>query len=91
MRRKPGNTIEHAAATASHTRVPPAPHDVTRLLQAWSDGDEAARVKTGRIWDGGRSRVEQPFALILNPDQQFARVAAQIAHRVNEVTYRSAI
>ena len=42
MRRKPGNAIENAAAPASHTPVPPTPHDVTRLLQAWSDGDEAA-------------------------------------------------
>jgi Flagellar P-ring protein len=54
------------------------------LLVGFGDGDEAARVRRGRIWGGGRCTAETPFLLMLNADQQFARVAAVIADRVNE-------
>jgi hypothetical protein len=49
-----------------------------------ADGDESTRVKQGRIWSGGRARVEQPFSLIMNPDQRFARMTSLIADRINE-------
>src|SRR5262249_34609913 len=49
-----------------------------------ADGDEAASLKQGRIWAGGRARVDQPLALMMTPDQQFARVSALVADRVNE-------
>jgi hypothetical protein len=57
------------------------------LLVGFGDGDEAARVRRGRIWGGGRCIVDAPFLLMLNSDQQFARVAAVIADRVNETFY----
>jgi hypothetical protein len=49
-----------------------------------AEADEASRVKQGRIWAGGRSRVEQPFTLLLVPNEQYARVASVVADRVNE-------
>jgi hypothetical protein len=49
-----------------------------------TEGEEAARDKHGRIWGGGRCLAPQPFSLILNPGQQYARVAALIAERINE-------
>jgi flagellar basal body P-ring protein FlgI len=49
-----------------------------------SDGDQASRVKQGRIWAGGRCKVEQPFSLVMAPDQQYARVASLVADRINE-------
>jgi hypothetical protein len=54
------------------------------LLVGFGDGDEAARVRRGRIWGGGRCTADRPFLLMLNADQQFARVAAVIADRVND-------
>jgi hypothetical protein len=54
------------------------------LLVGFGDGDEAARVRRGRIWGGGHCTVERPFLLMLNADQQFGRVAAVIADRVND-------
>jgi hypothetical protein len=44
--------------------------------------DEAAAVKRGRLWGGGRCLAPQPFNLILK--EQSARVAALIEQRVNE-------
>jgi hypothetical protein len=46
--------------------------------------DSEGNLKRGRIWGGGRSRVDQPFALMLTPNQQFARVASAVADRINE-------
>ena len=40
--------------------------------------------KRGRIWGGGRCLRPEPFSLVTNPDQQFARVSALIANRINE-------
>jgi hypothetical protein len=57
------------------------------LLVGFGDGDEAARVRRGRIWGGGRCIADTPFLLVLNGDQQFARVAAVIADRINETFY----
>ncbi|HZY86272.1 MAG TPA: flagellar basal body P-ring protein FlgI [Gemmataceae bacterium] len=54
------------------------------VLVGVGDGDEAARTRQGRLWGGGRCEAEQPFTLLMNPDQQFARVASQVADRVNE-------
>jgi hypothetical protein len=54
------------------------------ILTGLGDGDEAARVRHGRIWGGARGQVDQPFALVMNPDQQYARVSNLVANRVNE-------
>jgi flagellar basal body P-ring protein FlgI len=54
------------------------------ILVGFGDGDEAGRVKQGRIWSGARCTIDWPFSLVLNPDQQYARVAAQVADRVND-------
>jgi hypothetical protein len=54
------------------------------LMVAFGDGDEAARLRQGRLWGGGRCRIDRPFFLSLNSDQQFARLASAISDRVNE-------
>jgi hypothetical protein len=59
------------------------------LLVGLDDGDEAARVRQGRIWGGGRTVIDAPLTLLLNQDQQFARIAAQIAERINETFHGS--
>jgi hypothetical protein len=64
------------------------------LLVGFGDGDEAARQKRGRIWGGGKSNIDRAFFLVLNPDQQSARMAGAIAERVNETfhgPYRGAL
>jgi hypothetical protein len=54
------------------------------LLVGFGDGDEAAKVKQGRIWGGAKVEIDRTFWLALNSDQQFARVAMKVAERVNE-------
>jgi hypothetical protein len=55
------------------------------VLVGFGDGDEAAKVKQGRVWNGGRVLQENPFALLLNPEQQYVRVASVVADRVNDL------
>ncbi len=49
-----------------------------------SDADEGAALRQGRIWGGGRSRVDQPFGLMMSPDSQKASISALVAERINE-------
>jgi hypothetical protein len=52
------------------------------------DGDDDAKMKQGRVWGGGRSRLNLEFHLLLKPDYQYAVVADNIANRINE-TFRT--
>jgi hypothetical protein len=54
------------------------------LLVGLGDGDESVRVKHGRIWGGGRVLAPSPFSLVMNADQQYARVTALLADRINQ-------
>jgi hypothetical protein len=54
------------------------------LIVGFGDGDEAARLRHGRIWGGGRCRIDRPFFIALNNDKQFASVAKAVADRINE-------
>lgn len=54
------------------------------LLVGYGNGDDAARLKQGRIWGGGKCVVDRPFYLLLNSDFQRAPVAQKVAERVNE-------
>ncbi len=54
------------------------------VLVGVGDGDEAARVKRGRIWGGGRCTRLSPLLLLLNQGDQSARVASLVADRINE-------
>jgi hypothetical protein len=54
------------------------------LLVGFGSGDEAARQKVARIWGGGKCRIDRPFYLLLNNDQQRAAMAQLIAERINE-------
>jgi hypothetical protein len=49
-----------------------------------TDEDETASLKRGRIWGGGRCLAPTTFSLVLNPNEQYARVAALVAERINE-------
>jgi hypothetical protein len=59
------------------------------VLVGFGDGDEADRLRQGRIWGGGRGKLDRPFALVLNSDQQFARIAQTVAERTNETFHGS--
>jgi hypothetical protein len=43
--------------------------------------DETLRV--GRVWGGGRCLADPPILLTMNSDQQYSRVAAKVADRIN--------
>jgi hypothetical protein len=78
------NLSERAANSERIFQGHPLVHAEGMLLVGFSDGDEAALLKQGRIWGGGRLRTDRPFYLALNDDQQYARVAAIVADRINE-------
>lgn len=54
------------------------------LLVGFGDGDAAATLKRGHVWGGGTCHKDRGFYLVLNPDQQQARVAMRVAERINE-------
>jgi hypothetical protein len=53
------------------------------LLVGFGEGDEEVGLRRGRIWEGGESLADLPFYLYLKDDQCFARVANEIATRIN--------
>lgn len=64
-------------------------HDFARgegpLLVGFNSGDDDIKQRSGRIWSGGKVMTDLPFTLMLNPDQQSARIASQVADRINEL------
>jgi hypothetical protein len=78
------NLSERAAGSESAFKGHPLVRAEGMVLVGFGDGDESAKVKQGRIWSGGRVRTDRPFYLVLNEDQQYARVAGAVADRLNE-------
>lgn len=60
------------------------------LLVGFGSGDENDRMTRGRIWEGAVCRIDRPFHLLMNSNQQFARVAANVAGRIN-TTFQGAL
>ena len=54
------------------------------LVVGLGDGDEAAKLRQGRIWGGGRCLLDRPLYLILNSRDESARLAKTVADRINE-------
>lgn len=55
------------------------------LLVGFGDkrtGDVSLR--QGSLWGGGKVQIDLPLTLMMNPDQQLARVSSQVADRINE-------
>jgi flagellar basal body P-ring protein FlgI len=57
------------------------------LLVGFGSGNDPARMKSGRIWQGAVSLIDRPLHLTLNEDQKFYRVANVLADRLN-LTFR---
>jgi hypothetical protein len=55
------------------------------LVVGMGDGEESAKLRVGKIWEGGRSKVDRPFYLIMNNDQQRVPVVQKIANRINDI------
>ncbi len=55
------------------------------VLVGFGAGDEALRVKRGRLWGGAVAKIDWPMTLVLNADYQTPKWASQIANRINEV------
>jgi hypothetical protein len=53
------------------------------VLVGVGDGDESARVKQGRIWNGGKATLDHPLALVMNPDFQTGMLTSLITDRIN--------
>jgi flagellar basal body P-ring protein FlgI len=50
----------------------------------FNDSDGESKLRQGVIWDGGRAKRDNPFMLVMNSDQQYARLVSAIADRINE-------
>ncbi len=61
------------------------------VLVGFGEGDEEARLKSGRIWAGGRLLRDQPLSLIMNPDKQQGRFTSLIADRINHTFQTSGL
>jgi hypothetical protein len=59
------------------------------VLVGFGRGDDSRAVR-GRIWGGARSLASRPFHLVLNGNTQFARVAKNVADRIN-ATFQSTL
>jgi hypothetical protein len=55
-----------------------------RLLVGLGDGEEAEREKHGRVWGGGRCKIDRPFRLVLNDGKRYARNSKLVADRINQ-------
>jgi flagellar basal body P-ring protein FlgI len=53
------------------------------VLVSLGDGDEAARIKVGRIWGGAKLLKDNPLALSMNLDSQRAALTSLISDRIN--------
>jgi hypothetical protein len=53
------------------------------LLVGFGEGNEEVRLRRGRIWEGAVSLIDMPFYIYLKDDQRFARVANEVAQRIN--------
>jgi hypothetical protein len=54
------------------------------LLVGFGEGDESARQKQGRIWNGARSNIDRAFQLLFNDGHQRAPIVQKAADRINE-------
>jgi Flagellar P-ring protein len=62
------------------------------LVVGLGDGDDAARVRSGHIWEGGVSRIDRPFCLVLNNDRQFKEMLAKsVAEHINKAAVTNAV
>jgi flagellar basal body P-ring protein FlgI len=78
------NLSERAAASEASLKGHRLVGAEGAVLVGFGDGDESTQMKQGRIWSGGKVRTDRPFYLVLNDDQQYARVASAVADRLNE-------
>jgi hypothetical protein len=71
------------ALVRGHAQVRAEGPIVAGVAETGSDGDPSQ--KRGVVWGGGRfTGPDRPFILQINPEQQYARIAMQIAERINE-------
>ncbi|MBI1917623.1 MAG: flagellar basal body P-ring protein FlgI [Planctomycetes bacterium] len=78
-----GNVSAQYAGTNAALKGHPIALAEGNLLVGFGSSDEGERMKSGRIWEGAVSRIDRPFHLLMNVNQQFARVAANVADRIN--------
>ena len=72
---------------AAHELVPEAARWAEgSVVIGFGDGDEAVRQRQGQIWGGGKCQADRPLYIILNSDQQYSRLAAAVADRINELS-----
>jgi flagellar basal body P-ring protein FlgI len=62
-----------------------APNDKENKTEVrTSDDAPEGSVRRAFVWKGAKSKVNQPFFMVLNPDQQRYRMASVVAERINE-------
>jgi flagellar basal body P-ring protein FlgI len=54
------------------------------IMVGLGETSDKERLRRGKVWGGGRAGIDRNFMLLLNKDSQDARLAKQVAERVNE-------
>jgi hypothetical protein len=78
-----GNVSAEYAGTNAALKGHPIALAEGNLLVGFGSGDEGERMKSARIWEGAACRIDRPFHLLMNANQQYVRVAANVADRIN--------
>jgi flagellar basal body P-ring protein FlgI len=62
-----------------------APNDKENKAEVRANADMPEDgVRRAFVWKGAKSKINQPFFMVLNPDQQRYRMAGVVAERINE-------
>lgn len=81
------------SASQSNSETAVKGHTVARaegsVLVGFGDGEDASRLRQGRIWGGGRCHLDRPLHLILRDKQQHASIASSVADRINATFHGS--
>jgi hypothetical protein len=54
-----------------------------QLIVGFGNNQDASELKQGRIWQGGISRIDRPYAFMMNRDEKSLRIANSVAERLN--------
>ncbi len=78
---------EGATGTLMGSPLASAAGPLQQLSLGLNEGDEdGERLTKAHIWEGGRSKIDNTWSLLMNGDQQFSRRVNQMADRINQVS-----
>src|SRR5205823_11637293 len=78
-----GNLSSRYAGSNATLKGHPIVRAEGALVVGAGGGADEAQMKRGRIWGGGVALVDRQLHVLLDSKNQFARVSANVANRIN--------